>query len=421
MSKPICLVSCPIDTYSGYGARARDFVDALIESRPDWDIRILKQKWGNTRWGFLKQNNREDLLKLCTNTITKKPDVWIQISIPNEFQPVGNFNIGVTAGIESDKPNSTWIEGLNRMDLNLVSSHFSKRTFEKGFKDEQKGISLTPIKPIEVLFEGYKSDVYKKVQVTDDDLNLSKVQEDFNFLVTGTWINPKIGKDRKNIGLSILTFLETFKNRKDAPGLILKILRSNNSILELEQITKLIQNIRSSVEAEQLPNVYLLYGDLTDQEMNYLYNHPKVSCMFSLTKGEGFGRPLLEFTLSSKPLIVSNWSGHKDFLIKEGCVFIGGSLEDVNEEIVDGNSFIKGAKWFSPNTSEVTYALNEVFKNYKKYQKRAKAQQSYSYNNFDYSRMQKRLKNIIDKKVPTYTKVNLPDLTKLKLPKIPNQ
>ena len=49
-------------------------------------------------------------------------------------------------------------------------------------------------------------------------------------------------------------------------------------------------------------------------EMNSIYNHSKVKAMVSLTKGEGFGRPLLEFSLSQKPLIVSGWSGHMDFL-----------------------------------------------------------------------------------------------------------
>ena len=29
--KPTCVVSCPIDTFSGYGARSRDFVKALIK------------------------------------------------------------------------------------------------------------------------------------------------------------------------------------------------------------------------------------------------------------------------------------------------------------------------------------------------------------------------------------------------------
>jgi len=47
MSKPICIVSCQIDTYSGYGARSRDFVKSLIKNKDkEWDIKILSQRWG---------------------------------------------------------------------------------------------------------------------------------------------------------------------------------------------------------------------------------------------------------------------------------------------------------------------------------------------------------------------------------------
>jgi len=43
MNKLNCVVSCPADTYSGYGARSRDFLKALIEAKPEWDVKILSQ------------------------------------------------------------------------------------------------------------------------------------------------------------------------------------------------------------------------------------------------------------------------------------------------------------------------------------------------------------------------------------------
>ena len=124
--KPTCVISCPIDTFSGYGARSRDFVRSLIkEKNNEWDIKILPQRWGDTPWNFLPKN---DLLRAYfTETITQKPDIWIQITVPNEFQPMGNFNIGVSAGIETTIYPAEFIEGSNRMDLNLVSSEHSKK------------------------------------------------------------------------------------------------------------------------------------------------------------------------------------------------------------------------------------------------------------------------------------------------------
>ena len=123
--KPLCVVSCPIDTFSGYGARSRDFVDALIKTKgEEWDIKIMPQRWGDTPWNYLSQE--DPLRQRFIPGVQQQPDIWMQITVPNEFQPVGRFNIGISAGIESTIFPSEWIEGLNRMNLNLVSSNHSK-------------------------------------------------------------------------------------------------------------------------------------------------------------------------------------------------------------------------------------------------------------------------------------------------------
>jgi len=122
--KPTCVVSCPIDTFSGYGARSRDFVKSLINLKDkEWDIKIMPQRWGETPWNCLDKD--DPLRQRFIYQLQQKPDVWFQITIPEEFQPVGHNNIGVTAGIESTIFPSSWIEGVNRMDLTLVSSKHS--------------------------------------------------------------------------------------------------------------------------------------------------------------------------------------------------------------------------------------------------------------------------------------------------------
>ena len=124
------IVSCPIDTYSGYGARARDYVKAIIES-DKYEVKILSQRWGNTQRNFIKDNEKKwgFLAKHIIPQLTEKPDYWCQITVPNEFQAVGKYNIGLTAGIETTICDGSWIEGCNRMDLILTSSNHSKQTF----------------------------------------------------------------------------------------------------------------------------------------------------------------------------------------------------------------------------------------------------------------------------------------------------
>jgi hypothetical protein len=123
--KLLFVISCPIDTYSGYGARSRDLVKALIQV-DKYDVKILPQRWGNTPWGFIEDHqDKWGFLKehiLHQPQMNKQPEIWAQVTIPNEFQPVGKFNIGFTAGIESTICAPDWIDGMNRMNVNFVSS-----------------------------------------------------------------------------------------------------------------------------------------------------------------------------------------------------------------------------------------------------------------------------------------------------------
>ena len=52
--KPLYVISCPIDTYSGYGSRSRDLVKAIIEL-DKYEVKILPQRWGSTPWGFIEE------------------------------------------------------------------------------------------------------------------------------------------------------------------------------------------------------------------------------------------------------------------------------------------------------------------------------------------------------------------------------
>ena len=125
MSKKSVVVSCPIDTYSGYGARSRDFVKALLEL-DEYNVKVIGQRWGNCRFGYLRDHNEDFLESIVVPQMTAQPDIWIMITVPNEFQKVGKFNIGLTAGIETTVCHQDWIAGCNRMDLVLTSSEFGK-------------------------------------------------------------------------------------------------------------------------------------------------------------------------------------------------------------------------------------------------------------------------------------------------------
>ena len=425
--KPLLVISCPIETMSGYGARSRDIIKALLKY-DKYDIKVLSQRWGNTAYNALNPDNSEDkrLLDLIWRQpqLPKQPDVWIQITVPNEFQPVGKYNIGITAGIETTMCDPSWLEGINKMNLTLVSSNHAKQVFETSIfekvdKNTNQVVSNIKLeKPIEVLFEG--ADLNKYFFIADDDLDgtelvqsLDEIDEDFCFLFVGHWLQGSLGEDRKNVGYTIKSFLETFKNKKGTkPALILKTSQVTNSIVDREEILKKIDAVRQTVKGD-LPNIYLIHGDLEDKDINDLYNHGKVKAMISLTKGEGFGRPLLEFSLSKKPIIASNWSGHIDFLHADYNILVGGSLTPVHQSAQTQNMILAESQWFTPTDIEVADAYKKVYSDYNKFLEGSKRQTHHTKTNFSIDKMAEVLDNILETKVPKQVELKLPKLKKI--------
>ena len=426
--KPLFIISYPFDTFSGYGARSRDLIKAIIKT-DKYNVRLLSQRWGSTPFGFCQDNPEwTSLLDLVlpNNQIPKQPEIWAQVTIPSEFQPVGKYNIGFTAGVETTIAPADWIEGCNRMNLNIVSSEHSKNVFQQSqFEKRNKQTNalegtIKLEKPIEVLFEGVNTDVYKILEKnTNKNIDLSYIKEDFAYLFLGHWINGDLGEDRKNVGLLIKAFYETFKNKSKKPALILKTSQVGSSYVDREEILKKIKAIKKTVNSTNLPNVYLLHGDFTDQEINELYNNSKVKAMVNLTKGEGFGRPLLEFTLTKKPLITTAWSGHIDFLNPEFTSLIGGQLTNVHQSAAN-QWLLPESQWFSADHGQIGHFLKDVFKNYKNYTDKAKRQSFKSKTEFSWDKMLEKLDSLLTQYIPEFPKeftLKLPTIKKIEFPK----
>ena len=311
------------------------------------------------------------------------------------------------------------------MDVTLVSSEHSKTTFLNSIfeKRHTNGQSLGQIKvekPIEVLFEGANLDVY--FPDTKPCLIDFNIKEDFAYLFVGHWMHGQLGEDRKNVGLLIKAFYEVFKNKSKKPALILKTSGAGSSYMDRNEILKKIHQIKKSVNSTNLPNIYLLHGEFTDVEMNSLYNHSKIKAMVSLTKGEGYGRPLLEFSLVNKPIITTGWSGHTDFLKAEYVTLLSGKLENVHDSAVVPNMILKDSQWFSVDHGIMGQYLKDIFENYKKYTDGAKRQAYYSKNNFSWEAMKNKVDELFTQYIPDLPKkieLKLPNLKKIELPKKP--
>jgi len=430
--KPIMVVTAPVGTRSGYGAHSRDICRSLIDL-DKFDVRIWPVRWGNTPQNALSEQNPQDLpiIKrlLQKPEIERQPDIHVHIVVPNEFQPIAKYNIGITAGIETTAVPPAWLDGLNKMDLNIVPAKFVKHTIENTKFDKhhettkEKIGELKSTKPVEVLFEGVDTDLYGLTNEFSKELvdEFKDIKEDFCFLHVGHWLQGSLGEDRKDIGMLVKVFCESFKNQKNPPALILKTSGATPCILDREEILGKIRDIKKQVSG-QLPNIYVLHGDLRDEEINQLYNHPKVKAHVSFTHGEGFGRPLLEASLSGKPVIVTNWSGQVDFLNSD-ALLLPGSLVDVPKDSFPKEFIVEGAKWFQVNYQYASNVLKEVFKNYTKYLTKSKKLSIVNKTKFSLDEMTKSFGKILDKHLPKFEEqpqkvdIKLPQLKKVSKPK----
>ena len=427
MNKPTLVFQSPCFTRSGYGDHSRDLLKSL-RKMDKYDIKIIPLRWGNT-----PQNNVDGesdfgrwMLERVITEVSDKPDIFIQVSVANEFSAKGGYNIGITAGVETTICPKDFIDGCNNMDLIIVPSNFTRQNVGGTVyqqKDNETGEIVGEIKvtkPIEVLFEGVDTEIFSKGNSKDV---LENVKEDFNFLIVGHWLKGDLGQDRKDIGMAIKTFATVFQYlpKDKRPGLIVKTSHAGFSVIDREGTREKLEGVLKTF-GDKCPSIYLLHGDMEETDMSNLYHHPKVKAMISFAKGEGYGRPMAEFTLTGKPIIASGWSGQLDFLPPEHSVLLEGSLTAVHESAAD-QFCMKEAQWFSVNYSNAANKLYDVYNNYDTYSKKSEGLKTNTLDNFTLDKMNDRFTQMLEHYVKVQPKLvpfNIPKVnsSKMQIPKL---
>ena len=419
MNKPLLVFQAPIATRSGYGDHSRDILKSLFDL-DKYDVKIVPTRWGNTPQDQIDPQT-EFGQKILQNIVTKldrQPDIYIQVSVANEFRKLGKYNIGITAGVETTVAPKEFLDGGNQMDLIITPSEFTKdvlvkTSYSQVDKNTQQVLGEIRLqKPVEVLFEGVDTTIFSSKSSTSV---LDSVDTDFNFLSVGHWLGGDLGQDRKDMGMVVKTFCTVFKGlpKGKQPGLILKTSGAGFSVGERETMAQKIKDLTSEF-GDSCPPIHLVWGDLSESELNSLYNDAKIKAMVSFTKGEGYGRPLAEFATTGKPILVSNWSGHLDFLPKENAVLLEGELKEVHPS--SANQFLlKESKWFTVDYSKAAQKMFDVHKNYNTYLEKSKGLKTNIQKNFTLDKMTQKLDEILSKYVKVQQKIELklPQIKKL--------
>lgn len=332
------IVRGPALTQSGYGVHCRQVAKWLL-SKSDVSVKFQALPWGETPW-IVDKNRHDGLIdKIIKNTVDivvksqEKYDVSFQLQLPNEWDTsIAKYNIGMTAAVETDVCNPAWIDNCNKMDLVIVPSKHAAFTLTKHAHLKT---------PVVVVPESFSDEILKS---SEELPKLPNFSTDFNFLVFGQITGDNPYNDRKNIFFTIKWLCELFKDDKEV-GIVIKTNVGRNTLIDKNRTVQVLKTLVKECRKGDFPRIHLLHGDMSDAEVASLYRHPQIKGLVALTRGEGYGLPILESAASGLPVIATGWSGHMDFLSHGKFINISYNLKEVHASRIDGRIFLPNMKW----------------------------------------------------------------------------
>lgn len=336
------LLRGPVLTQSGYGVHARQIAKWLF-SKNNIDLHIQALPWGDTPWLIDKNIDEGFVGQIMEKTVDPtgiKYDLSLQLQLPNEWDStLAKHNVGITAGVETDICNPAWVDKCNAMSAVVVPSQHSANCIMK---------SGSIRVPLHVLPEAYSDAIVDKKTTRVDSL---KFTTPFNFLFFGqiTGSNPE--NDRKNFFYTIKWFCENFSH-DDEVGLVIKTNAGRNTKIDQKVVIQMLSGLLREVRKSSLPKIHLLHGDMNDHEVASLYRHEQIKALVSITRGEGYGLPILEAAASGLPVIATGWSGHMDFLSHGKFINVSYKIDKVHPSRVDNNIFMPNSQWAYPHEDD---------------------------------------------------------------------
>lgn len=338
------LIRGPLLSLSGYGNHARQVLEYVFEKHKDDEIFCDVTSWGNTSWNLSEEYLPKGIFdKIIDNFISEADlqsfiktgksyfDESYQICFPNEWEyNIAKKNFGFFAGIETTICCEKWLDNINLMDKVIVPSKHALNSI----KNAAQHYCLPKIKAnIQIIPEWFYDDFLHE---NNSNMHfLEKVKTDKNVLIIGQLnkINPET--DRKNILKTLESTIEALEGTNC--GVILKMFTENNSFIDFCKTKKIIRTyIDINFKNKDIPKIYLLHGNMKNNEIVSLYTDKKISCLVSGTRGEGFGLTFLEAAAAGIPIVATKWSAYDEFL--EYYLEVDCTLKKIPSELYSTNS-----------------------------------------------------------------------------------
>lgn len=356
MKKKSILLRAPLLSQSGYGVHSRQVARWLFDradTQGNLEVHTELLNWGSTPW-YTNQYALDGLIGRCFQASANRLDMYdvtIQLQLPNEWYPEkGKFNIGMTAGVESTMCHPGWVDAINKMNLVIVPSEFTKETLMRSGKTTT---------PIVVVPESFPDALLE--QESTEKLSLG-LETKFNFLVFGQATGGDAAADRKNLPYTLKWLFEAFHDKPDV-GVILKTNMGRFSDIDKMTCEHMLKKLLAEINKPEHPKFYLLHGDMSEREVAALYREPSIKALVTLTHGEGFGLPILEAAASGVPVIATNWSAHTEFLKHGKYIEIDHKLAQIPQARVDNHIWMQGSQWAEVNEAEFKKKVIRFYEN----------------------------------------------------------
>lgn len=384
------LIRGPLLSSSGYGVHSRQIFSYFL-NRGDCDVRTQILPWGITPWcvNDKKEGGIYGQIMSLSGPIDSKFDVSVQIQLPNEWDHnLAHYNVGVTAGVETDKCPVQWATvDRERMNLVVVPSSHTRLTFLSSATGREKT-------PIVTVPEAYYDEILEEPATEVFNFQTKK-----NFLTVGMITADDPDVDRKNLINTVKWFCQEFDGDENV-GLVVKASKGRETTIDRELVRKSLHAAIQNSGAVKPPRVYMLHGSMTRQDMTALYKHPSICGLVSATRGEGFGLPMLEAAVAGLPVLCTNWSSITDFLEGPSFVPVDYDLVQIPPHRVDDRIFVKGSRWASPREASFKKKLRKLLKDEKTLKLEAKNLSEILKNSHSLETLSKKYDEIFSKALP---------------------
>lgn len=353
----------PFTSGGGYCSEAWSYILALNQYNKQNNFSLSIMHHGDSQnvdfWEGLPVEIRELAYELVQTQCRLDKSIVICHSEPGAWNPPlfqttlcplpnSRFAIGRTM-FETDRVNAEHVRRCNAMDMVWVPTEFHVDSFVKSGVDPSKVVKVVQAVDTEffdpVIYDPSDISLLGKL-VLGNGLNMKK---EFVFLSVFKW------EYRKGWDVLLQSYLKEFSSLDNVCLYLLTNPYHSDSDFG-NKIVEFVEDSRLGKPVNGWPPVYVIDSHIAQVDFPKLY---KAADAFVLpSRGEGWGRPIVEAMAMSLPVIATNWSGPTEYLTEENSYPL---TVDRMSEVLGGP--FKGHLWAEPSVDKLRFLMRHVMNN----------------------------------------------------------